>query len=169
MKIFKNQDRSLSSSRLIIVGSCLTILGCFLPWMIDAGCLSSPIPGISLHRIVSIDPWLRAFPFGISDNGGLAIILISAAVLFIWRTDYLRAHRRLLMLTLSFSNVLLAVYHLVSVLGLIVKRRHIFPPPQIMFGLPIVLVGTVVMLVGSVRLHHTGEKLGVKNGSKRFF
>lgn len=143
--------RSLSPSTLIIIGSCLAVLGCFLPWMIDGGCLSSPTPGISFYRFASIDPWLRHIPFGISDNGGLAIILISAAVLFISFTDYLRTHRRRLIVILSISSVLLAIYQIASVLVSIIQWGDIIARPQIMFGLPMVLVGTVVMLVGSIR------------------
>ncbi len=150
MKVFKNQEHSLSPSRLIIIGSCLAILGCFLPWMGEGDFFFIITPGISLHRFASIDPWLRYLR--ISDNGGLAIILISAAGLFISLTDYLRRHRRILMLMLSISNVLLAIYHIASVLVLRVKQWGIIGRAQLMFGLPIVLVGTVVVLVGSVRL-----------------
>lgn len=145
-----DRDNTLTPSALFIVGGFLTVLGCFLPW-VGSGCAIYYItPGLSVHLPVSIDPWLRHVPV-VFDHGGIAIILTSITLLSFVYSGYPRVHRVQLILSLSIALVVLPIYHIVSVLIQIIRWGGNPGEPQLLFGLPIVLVGTLITLVASVR------------------
>ena len=141
-----NQTYTISQRNLLLLGTILTAIGCFLPWEIEGDFFSVWTYGVQLHPIFA-------------DNGGITVLLFCIFINgLLFRSSNFTNYPISWILGCSIALVMISTYHIVDLWIRHIAVWGIVGPPTIRFGLILVGIGSLINLTTSLFMYFAKNK-----------
>ena len=133
-----NQAFTISQRNLLLLGTIMVVVGCFLPWEIEGDFLFFWTYGIQLYPVFA-------------DNGGITVLLFGVFIIgLILRSSNFTKTPISWILACSIALVVTSVYHIVDLWIRHIAAGGRIGPPTIYFGLIMVGIGSLINLATSL-------------------
>jgi hypothetical protein len=133
-----SQAFTISQRNLLLLGTIMVVVGCFLPWEIEGDFLSFWTYGIQLYPVFA-------------DNGGITVLLFCILLMgLLFRSSNFTKYPIPWILACSVALVVISAYHLADLWFRHIAAGGRIGPPTIYFGLIMVGIGSLFNLATSL-------------------
>ena len=135
------QAFTLSQRNLLLLGTIMAAIGCFLPWEGEGDFLYYITYGIQ-------------FKYVFADNGGITVLLFCIFIIgLLFRSSNFTKYPISWILACSIALVVTSVYHIVDLWIRHIAAGGRIGPPTIYFGLIMVGIGSLIDLATSLFMY----------------